>query len=340
MSDKATFDFDFKRLADYLETNVHGFKGPLEAKKFSGGQSNPTFLIEAASGKYVLRRKPPGQLLKSAHAVDREFKVISALSNSDVPVAKAHHLCEDESIIGSMFYLMSYVDGRVMWNPALPDENTQSRGEIFTELMRTLAKLHSVNIEAVGLQDYGKPGNYYERQIGRWAKQYKATETELVPDMERLIEWLPENIPADDGRVSLVHGDFRLDNMMFHPTENKIIAVVDWELSTLGHPFSDLAYQCIQMRMPHDSPLNGLAGLDQKALGIPTEQDLVQTYCKIAGIESIPNWNFYLVFSFFRAAAILQGVRKRSLAGNASNEKAKLFGEQVLPVSKMAVELI
>lgn len=340
MSDKTTFDFDLNTLSNYLEANMGGFKGPLTAKKFSGGQSNPTFLIEAASGKYVLRRKPPGVLLKSAHAVDREYKVISALAKSDVPVATAHHLCEDESIIGSMFYLMSFIDGRVMWNPALPDENPESRQEIFTELMSTLAKLHSVDINAVGLQDYGKPGNYYERQIARWTKQYRATETEHVSDMETLIEWLPKNIPADDGRVSLVHGDFRLDNMMFHPTENKVLAVVDWELSTLGHPFSDLAYQCIQMRMPHDSPLQGLGGLDINALGIPTEQELIDTYCENMGLDGIPDWNFYLVFSFFRAAAILQGVRKRSLDGNASSKQATLFGEQVLPVTKMAAELV
>jgi aminoglycoside phosphotransferase (APT) family kinase protein len=340
MTEANSFDFDTDTLSAYLEQHIQGFTGPLSAKKFSGGQSNPTFLLEAASGKYVLRRKPPGQLLKSAHAVDREFKVISALKDTDVPVAQAYHLCEDDSIIGSMFYVMEFIDGRVMWDPALPEETPERRREIFSELISVLAKLHSVDIDQAGLSDYGRPGNYYERQINRWTKQYRATETEPVADMETLIEWLPANTPADDGKLTLVHGDFRLDNLMFHPTENRVLAVVDWELSTLGHPYSDLAYQCIQLRTAHDSPLNGLGGLDREALGVPSEQELVQMYCAKAGIDSIPNWNFYIIFSLFRAACILQGVRKRALSGNASSKQATLFGEQVLPLSKMAAELI
>lgn len=333
------FDFDNAQLSSYLEAHVDGFKGPLTAEKFAGGQSNPTFLIDAHSGKYVLRRKPPGELLKSAHAVDREFRVMSALSDTDVPVAKAYHLCEDDSIIGSMFYLMEYIDGRVMWDPALPDYSPTQRGEIYSEMNRVLAALHSVDIEAAGLSDYGRPGNYFERQVGRWSKQYRASETESIPAMEALIEWLPANMPADDGKVALAHGDFRLDNMMFHPTEQKVLALVDWELSTLGHPYADLAYQCMQLRMAPGGVMPGLGGLDRETLGIPSEQEYVAEYCQRMGIESIPNWNFYLVFSFFRFAAILQGVKKRALEGNASSEKALELGKLVKPLADMAQEL-
>ncbi len=337
---ESNFDFDTEKLAAYLEQQVEGFKGPLAAEKFAGGQSNPTFLIEAASGKYVLRRKPPGELLKSAHAVDREYKAISSLANTEVPVAKAYHLCEDDSIIGSMFYLMEYIDGRVMWDPALPESTREQRSAIYNEMNRVLAALHSVDIEAAGLSDYGKPGNYFERQVGRWSKQYRASETETITNMEALIEWLPANMPADDGKVAVAHGDFRLDNMMFHPTESSVLALVDWELSTLGHPFADLAYQCMQLRMPHTGVMSGLGGLDREALGIPSEEDYVAQYCERMGIESIPNWNFYLAFSFFRLAAILQGVKKRALEGNASSEKALKMGELVKPLAVMGAELI
>lgn len=341
MSDaNQAFDFDSRKLADYLEKQVPEFAGPLQATKFPGGQSNPTFLIESASGKYVLRRKPPGELLKSAHAVDREYRVMSALVNTDVPVAKTYHLCEDTGIIGSMFYLMEYIDGRVMWDPALPDESQQNRGAIYEEMNRVMAALHSVNVEAVGLGDYGKPGNYFERQTGRWTKQYRATETETIDEMELLMQWLPAHMPADDGRVALVHGDFRLDNMMFHPTEPRVLALVDWELSTLGHPFADLSYQCMQLRMDHSGIMKGLGGIDRKATGIPSEEEYVERYCKRTGIDGIPAWNFYLAFSFFRFAAILQGIKKRAIDGNASSDKAMQMGALVVPLSKMAVELI
>ena len=300
--------------------------------------ANPTFLIDAASGKYVLRRKPSGELLKSAHAVDREYKVIKALADSDVPVAKAYHLCEDDSVIGSMFYVMEYIDGRVMWDPALPDTNNTERSEIYSEMNRVLAALHSVDIEKVGLSDYGRPGNYFERQTGRWSKQYRASETESIPEMETLMTWLPANMPADDGRIALAHGDFRLDNMMFHPKENRVLALVDCELSTLGHPFADLAYQCMQLRMSRDAVMPGLGNLDREALGIPTEAEYVTQYCERMGLESIPNWPFYMAFSFFRFAAILQGVKKRALDGNASSEKAMAMGELVKPLAEMAVE--
>ncbi len=340
MSTANSFDFDTNKLAIYLEQQINGFKGPITAEKFAGGQSNPTFLINAASGKYVLRRKPSGELLKSAHAVDREYRVISALANTDVPVPKVYHLCEDDTVIGSMFYVMEYIDGRVMWDPALPDENEENRKAIYSEMNRVLAALHSVDIETVGLSDYGKSGNYFERQTGRWSKQYRASETEVIPEMETLIEWLPANMPADDGKVALVHGDFRLDNMMFHPTEVKVLALVDWELSTLGHPYADLAYQCMQLRMKRTSNMPGLGDVERISLNIPTEEEYVAEYCERMGLEAIPNWNFYLAFSFFRFAAILQGVKKRAIDGNASSDKAMKMGELVKPLAEMAVTLI
>lgn len=341
MSDSTnTYHLDEQTLAEYLQDKIPGFSGPLTAEKFAGGQSNPTFKLTAGGKRYVLRRKPPGELLKSAHAVDREFRVINALANTDVPVAKAYHLCEDESIIGSMFYVMEYVDGRVLWDPSLPEQTPEQRRAIFTEMNRVLAALHSVDIQAVGLSDYGKPGNYFERQIGRWTKQYQASETEHCQEMETLIDWLPKNLPEDDGKVALVHGDFRLDNMMFAKDSETVLALVDWELSTLGHPYADLAYQCMQLRMANGTIMSGLGGLDREALGIPSEEEYVAQYCQRLGIANIDNWNFYLAFSFFRFAAILQGVKKRALDGNASNQRALEMGEFVLPLAKQAVALI
>ncbi|MFV8783099.1 phosphotransferase [Microbulbifer sp. SA54] len=333
------FHFDEHRLATYLEHQVPGFRGPLQAEKFAGGQSNPTFLIRAASGRYVLRRKPPGQLLKSAHAVDREFRVISALARSEVPVAAVYHLCEDESVIGSIFYLMEYVEGRIFWDPALPQLSEPQRGAIYQEMSRVLSALHSVDVAAVDLSNFGRPGNFYQRQIRRWSDQYRASQTEPLPDMDYLIDWLQFNLPEDDGKVTLVHGDFRLDNMIFHPTEPKVLAVVDWELSTLGHPLFDLAYQCMQLRMPHDSALAGLGNINRARVGLPSEQTYVRWYCDRMQLESIPHWNFYLSFCFFRFAAILQGVKKRALDGNASSDKARQLGELVQPLARTAVEI-
>ena len=333
MTNETAFSFDNGRLAAYLEAQIDGFKGPLTAEKFAGGQSNPTFLINAASGNYVLRRKPPGELLKSAHAVDREFKVIAALADTDVPVAKAYHLCEDDSIIGSMFYITEYIDGRVMWDPALPNVSNTDRTEIYTEMNRVLAALHSVDIDAAGLSDYGRPGNYFERQVSRWTKQYEASKTDDIADMDALMAWLPANMPADDGRIALTHGDFRLDNMMFAKDSNKVLALVDWELSTLGHPFADLAYQCMQLRMAADGVMAGLGDINRAELGIPSEEDYVAQYCERMGLDGIPNWNFYLAFSFFRFAAILQGVKKRALDGNASSNKAMAMGALVQPLA-------
>jgi aminoglycoside phosphotransferase (APT) family kinase protein len=337
---QTNFDFDVAQLADYLEDKVAGFKGPLTAEKFAGGQSNPTFKIMAASGEYVLRRKPPGELLKSAHAVDREYRVLSALANTEVPVAEVYHLCEDDSVIGSMFYLMEFKAGTVFWDPALPDMSNAERGAIFDQMNQVLVDLHSVDVDKVGLADYGRPSNYFSRQTDRWSKQYRASELETIGDMDRLMEWLPQNMPADDGKLVLVHGDFRLDNIMFHPSEPRPLALLDWELSTLGHPYADLAYQCMQLRLDNDSVLAGLGGIDRQALGLPSEEDYVALYCQRMGLDNIPNWNFYVVFSMFRFAAILQGVAKRAQEGNASSDKASRMGLLVKPLAKMAVELI
>lgn len=331
---------DTQRLDAWLNQHLPGYQGPLTAEKFSGGQSNPTFLLTAASGKYVLRRKPPGQLLASAHAVDREFRVLSALRDTDVPVARALVLCADDSVIGSMFYVMSYEQGRIFWDPALPQLDKAERAPIFEELVRVLAALHDVDVEQVGLADYGKPGNYFERQLGRWIKQYRASETETLPDMEVIIDWLPSHLPADDGQVSLIHGDFRLDNFIFDADAPRVRAVLDWELSTLGHPYADLGYLCMCLRLPASGFPRGLAGLDRTALGVPTEQQLISAYCQRRGIEHIDNFSFYLVFSFFRLAAICQGVLKRALDGNASSERALETGKQTSVLAALGAALI
>lgn len=333
-------NLDTATLAAYLETHIPGFKGPIEAQKFPGGQSNPTFLLKAASGDYVLRRQPPGELLKGAHAVDREFRVLKALKDTAVPVAHAYLLCEDPQIIGSMFYVMSFEQGRIFWDPALPELPQAQRAPLYEELIRVMAALHAVDVQAVGLSDYGRAGNYFERQTSVWTKQYRASETEFNQDMETLISWLPANMPADDGRLSIVHGDFRIDNLMFHPDTMQAQAVLDWELSTLGHPLADLAYFCMCLRLPADWHIVGLAGKDRRALGIPTEAELVARYCALRGLDHIENWSFYLIFSFFRLAAIVQGVLKRALDGSASSDQALQVGKMAGPLAKMAVELI
>lgn len=329
-------------LLPYLENHIEGFRGPMEISKFSSGQSNPTYSISAASGRYVLRAKPPGELLKSAHQVDREFRVIKALEGSPVPVPRVLHLSEEASPIGRMFYVMEHVDGRIFWDPALPEAaDSAERTAIYDSMNRVLAALHDVDIHAAGLADFGRPGSYFERQFSRWSKQYRASETGTVDDMERLLAWLEDNGVEDDGVVALVHGDYRLDNMIFDAVRPDVIAVLDWELSTLGHPYADLAYQCMQWRLPHDSGFRGLGGLDRSALGIPTEEAYVEAYCRRRGIAGIDNWTYYLAFSFFRLAAICQGVYKRALDGNASNpEKARTYGAAVKLLSRLAVEVI
>lgn len=326
-------------LATYLETHVAGFRGPLTATKFKGGQSNPTYLIEAASGKYVLRRKPPGQLLPSAHAVDREFRVLQALHGGPAPVAKPLHLCSDESVIGSMFYLMQFVDGRIFWDPSLPDATPAERAAFYDAIITAMAAMHTVDPAAVGLADYGKPGNYFERQLRRWGEQYRASETHPIPAMEALIEKLPIRCPADDGAVALTHGDFRIDNLMFDPALPRVIAIVDWELSTLGHPLADLGYFCMALRLPRNPALPGLAGLDRAALGIPDEAALLARYSALTGRDIPADWPFVLAFSFFRLAAIAQGVAKRAQQGNASSEQAMQAGRMTEMLAKLGVEV-
>tara|TARA_B110000503_G_scaffold25950_2_gene40939 strand:- start:4020 stop:5060 length:1041 start_codon:yes stop_codon:yes gene_type:complete len=330
-------------LATYLEANMAGFKGPLTATKFQGGQSNPTFKIDAVSDSYVLRRQPPGKLLKSAHAVDREYRVISALADTDVPVAHAHHLCEDPEIIGSMFYLMEFCDGNIHWASKLDGASSnQKRAHMYDEMNRVLAAIHSVDLEKAGLLDFGRPGNYYQRQFDRWSSQYRASEMGVIAEMDQLINWLGENIPIDDGKVSLVHGDYRLDNLMYSKDDHQIIAVLDWELSTLGHPYADLAYQCMGLRLPVreiKNVMSGLDGIDAQALGIPSEREYVAKYCQRMGIDKIDNWNFYLAFSCFRLAAITQGVAKRGVDGNASSQAALGYGEMVKPLAVMGLDI-
>jgi aminoglycoside phosphotransferase (APT) family kinase protein len=334
-------ELDTSRLQGYLEDNIPGFGGQILAEKFPGGQSNPTFKLTAGQNQYVLRRKPPGELLKSAHAVDREYKVISALRDTDVPVAKTYCLCEDEDIIGSMFYVMEYMEGRVFWDSCLPElDSNAERAAICDEMNRVLAALHNVDVDAVGLTDFGKPGNYFERQVGRWTKQYRASETEHSVAMETLMEWLPANMPTDDGTNSLVHGDYRIDNLMFHPTEPRIIAVLDWELSTLGHPLADLSYQCMAWALPAGGGISGLGGVDRAAIGLPSDEEYIAAYCARTGREGIDNWNFYLVFCFFRLAAILQGIKKRALIGTASSAEARSRGDMVESLAAAGVGLI
>ncbi|MFM0168574.1 phosphotransferase [Paraburkholderia sediminicola] len=332
--------FDIEKLTRYLTAHVPGFQGPLSVEKFVGGQSNPTFLLKAQSGSYVLRRQPPGTLLKSAHAVDREFRVLTALGQTPVPVARAFHLCEDRDVIGSMFYVMSFEDGHIFWNPALPEVAVGERGAIYDALLGTMAALHDVDVEAVGLADYGRPGNYFARQIDVWTKQYRAAQTDALDSIEALIEWLPAHCPAEAGKPSLVHGDFRIDNLIFTRGSSQVRAVLDWELSTLGNPLADLVYFCMCLRLPPNGHIAGLEGLNRAELGVPDEAVIIEQYCRLRGIASIENWNFYLAFSFFRLAAIAQGVKKRALGGNASNDKARQVGEMAGALAKMGVALI
>ena len=339
MNDRA-HSFDANILSEYLQRNVEGFRGPLTAKKFADGQSNPTFLLNAASGKYVLRRQPSGQLLKSAHAVDREFRVQSALTNTDVPVAKMYHLCKDTTIIGSMFYVMSFETGRIFWDPALPEIERDQRSVYYDELIRILAALHNVNIDKAGLRDYGRTGNYFERQIGLWEKQYRAAETRRIDTMEQLLDWVRCHCPADDGQLTLVHGDYRIDNVMFCSGSPLGLAVLDWELSTLGHPFADLAFFCMCLRLPDRGHIIGLGEKDRVAMGIPSEAEILRRYCELRGIDVIDHWHFYLAFSFCRFAAILQGVFKRGLDGNASSERATKLGEMVEPLALSALRIV
>jgi aminoglycoside phosphotransferase (APT) family kinase protein len=305
--------FDEAALAKYLAARIPGFAGDMVVRQFQGGFSNPTFHLQVGERAFVLRKKPPGQLLPSAHAVDREYKVMKALQSTNVPVPRMYVLCEDDSIIGTMFYVMDYVDGRVYTDRLLPGCTQQQRAQMYDAMNDVLAKLHSVDYKAVGLSDFGKPTGYVARQVSRWSKQYVASAIEDTPAMNRLMEWLPANQPAED-EATIAHGDYRIGNLLFHPTESRVVAVLDWELSTIGHPLGDLAYCC----SPYHSPSAGGRGFDQRQLeelGIPTEEEFLEKYRQRVGRKDIPNWKFFIVFSLFRSAAILAGVYRRSVDG-------------------------
>jgi len=317
-----------------MASHVEGFRGPVTVTQFKGGQSNPTYLVDAESGKYVLRRKPPGTLLNSAHAVDREFRIISTLYGADFPVPRPCALCKDDEVIGTMFFIMEYVDGRIFWDLDLPDMSLDDREALYDNVNETIAKLHTFDIGALGLEDFGKPGNYFARQISRWSGQYRASETSQVKAMDALIEWLPANIPADES-VSIVHGDFRLDNMIVHPTEPKVIAVLDWELSTIGHPLADFTYHLMAWQMPELGIGSvGLLGKDLASLGIPEEDNYAGTYCKRTGRDhGIAERHFYSAFNFFRLAAILQGIAGRVRDGTAASAQAGQAAGSVEPLA-------
>ncbi|MCT8177956.1 phosphotransferase [Variovorax sp. Varisp41] len=329
--------FDVAALAAFMRAHVEGFEGELAVEQFKGGQSNPTFRLSAGGRRYVMRRKPPGVLLPSAHAVDREYRAIRALAATPVPVARPLALCQDPSVIGTDFYLMDCVEGRILWDPALPGMDPAARAAHYDELNRVIAELHRVDPLAVGLADHGKPGHYIERQVARWTRQYRAAETETIEAADRLIEWLPRHIPAGD-ETRIVHGDYRIDNVIFHPDEPRILAVLDWELSTLGHPLADFAYHCMSWRMGGHS--RGLAGADLAALGIPSEAEHLRRYLERSGrapdAVSARDWNYYLVFNMFRLVGILQGIMARALAGNASNAKALEAGRRARPLAEQA----
>ena len=331
---------DIEKLSDYLTQQLDEFTRIKKSKKFNTGQSNPTYLLETAEKKSVLRKKPPGELLPSAHAVDREYRIIKALEETKVPVPRTVFFCNDESIIGTIFYVMEFVDGRIFWDPTLPEIDENKRMKVYEETVRIMAELHKIDVEKAGLLDFGKPGNYFERQVGRWIKQYRAAETESYPEVETLIAWLEKTMPDDDGLISIVHGDYRLYNMIFDHEEESMLALLDWELSTIGHPYADLAYQCMNWYIPQIGITPGLAGINLQKLGIPSEDDYVSNYCSKMGINSIPNWSFYLAFGFFRLAGIAQGVYKRSIQGNASADNAKELGAAVPILGEIALSIV
>jgi aminoglycoside phosphotransferase (APT) family kinase protein len=328
-------------LATWLQGALPGFDGPLRIEQFKGGQSNPTFKLITPGRTYVMRSKPGpvAKLLPSAHAIEREYRVMGALANSGVPVPRMLLLCEDESVIGRAFYLMEFIEGRVLWDQSLPGLSTAERGAVYDEMNRVIAALHSVDVGAVGLSDYGRPGNYFERQIGRWTKQYLASVTEPIPAMDALMAWLPAHLPAgarDESESSVVHGDFRLDNLVFHPTEPRVLAVLDWELSTLGHPLADFSYHCMSWHIPA-SAFRGIGGLDLAALGIPDEASHVQRYCERTGrnVPARADWTFYMAYNLFRMAGILQGIAKRVVDGTASSAEARQAAAGARPLAEM-----
>ena len=339
VSDGQRFDVD--ALAQWLHARIDGFDGPLTVEQFAGGQSNPTFKLITPSRSYVMRAKPgpAAKLLPSAHAIEREYRVMGALARTDVPVASMLALCEDEAVIGRAFYVMAYVEGRVLWDPALPGMASATRAAVYDETNRVIAALHSIDPATIGLVDYGKPGNYLARQIARWSKQYQASETEPIEAMQRLVEWLPAHMPETtpdlEQRAALVHGDYRLDNLIFHPTEPRILAVLDWELSTLGDPIVDFAYHCMAW---HVDPVQfrGIAGLSWATLGIPDEHAYIERYRERTGLSIPGDWNFYLAFNMFRIAAILQGIMKRVRMGTAASAQAVDAGRRARPMAELA----
>ena len=340
----AAHAFDVTALTAWLEKNLEGFAGPLTVESFKGGQSNPTYKLITPGMSYVMRAKPGpvAKLLPSAHAVEREFTVMRGLYGTDVPVPRMHVLCEDESVIGRAFYVMEFMQGRVLWDQSLPGMTGAERGAIYNEMNRVIAALHRVKYAERGLANYGKPGNYFERQIGRWSKQYVASITQAIPEMDQLMAWLPAHIPAsarDESMTSIVHGDYRLDNLMFHPTEPRVLAVLDWELSTIGHPLADFSYHCMAWHIPPGS-FRGIGGLDLKGLGIPTEEEYIRLYCDRTGLTTPAalkaDWNFYLAYNMFRIAAILQGIGKRVENGTASSAQAVKSAAGARPLAQMA----
>lgn len=335
---RAGFEIDERALTDWLTANVAGFAGPLTIEQFKGGQSNPTFKLITPQRAYVLRRKPPGQILKGAHAVDREARVMAALGPLGFPVPKVHALCTDDTVIGSWFVVLEHVQGRIFWDARFPGVSTAERPQYFDAMNETLARLHAIDPASCGLADYGNPGNYLARQVSRWTRQYlEDTVAGRDPHMDRLIEWLPGALPADDGQVSVIHGDFRCDNMIFHPTEPRVLAVLDWELSTLGHPLADFAYNAMMYRMPADI-VAGLAGVTLSEWNIPSEQDYVQAYCRRTGRATIDNYAFYVAFNFFRLAAIFHGIKGRVLRGSAASAQAAQRIEVFPTLARLAWE--
>ena len=328
--------FDVAKLEAYLGAHVEDFAGPLTVEQFKGGQSNPTFKLLTPSRAYVMRAKPgpAAKLLPSAHAIEREYRVMHALADSGVPVAKMYALCEDEDVIGRAFYVMDFVDGRVLWDQSLPGMTPAERRAIYDEMNRVIAALHNVDYAAIGLADFGKPGNYFARQIGRWSKQYKASETEHIEAMDRLIEWLPAHIPADDGATAIVHGDYRLDNLIFHPTEPRILAILDWELSTIGHPLADFSYHLMSWHIA-PSGFRGIAGLDLATLGIPSQSEYIEKYCEATGRSGIRDVDFYLAYNMFRIAGILQGIMKRVADGTAASAQAAAAGSRARTMAEL-----
>ena len=339
--------FDVGVLHDYLRERHDGFGGSLQVEQFKGGQSNPTFKLITPDRAYVMRTKPgpAARLLPSAHAIEREYKVMHALQDSPVPVPRMHLLCEDESVIGRAFFVMEFVQGRVLWDQSLRDSDKATRSAIYDEMNRVIAALHCVDFGSIGLADFGKPGNYFERQIARWSKQYSASVTEPIDAMDQLMAWLPQNIPAsarDPGQVAIVHGDYRLDNMVFHPTQPRIVAVLDWELSTIGHPLADFSYHCMSWHIEPGS-FRGIGGLDYAALGIPNERQYVTSYCERTGriapggaIEAVmADWNFYMAYNLFRMAGILQGIARRVVDGTAASTQARVSAAGARPLAEM-----